>query len=177
MPASARTTVCSAIVIASLGTASELRAQSAGQTPACALLTVDDVRKATGRSEYPRSSDGDQLGEGAGGDSSCQYGGSSFAPGPHAPMVSFVLIPGKNWTKTSRGFRLAQGCTREDVKGVGEDAFFESCPTRSKRGPPLYAKVGTNDIIVQMDIEPPATAESTTQLVIAVAKAAAAKLR
>jgi hypothetical protein len=176
MPALARTTVCSAIVIAFLA-ASELRAQSGGPTPACALLTVDDVRKATGRSEYPRSSDGDQLGEGAGGGSSCQYGGSSFAPGPHAPMVSFVLIPGKNWTKTSRGFKLAQGCTREDVKGVGEDAFFESCPTRSRRGPPLYAKVGTNDIIVQMDVEPPATVESTKQLVIAVAKAAVAKLR
>ena len=167
-----------ALVLACLVTVSELRAQSGRPTPACALLTVDDVRKATGRTEYPRASDGDQLGEGAGGGSSCQYGGSSFAPGPHAPMVSFVLIPGKNWTKTSRGFKLAQGCTREDVKGIGDDAFFEVCPApRSKRSPPLYAKVGTNDIIVQIDVEPPSTVESAKQQVIALAKAAAAKLR
>jgi len=64
------------------------------------------------------------------------------------------------------------------VAGVGDDAFFESCPNpKLTRSAPLYVKVGTNDLIVQLDIKTPATEASARTTVIAVAKAAVAKLR
>jgi hypothetical protein len=61
---------------------------------------------------------------------------------------------------------------------VGDDAFFEVCPIpRPTRSAPLYVKIGTNDFIIQMDIEAPATATSVKDTVIAIAKAAVAKVR
>ncbi|MBM3802527.1 MAG: hypothetical protein FJW26_09505 [Acidimicrobiia bacterium] len=147
-------------------------------TQACALLSVAEIRKITGRDNYPEHVDGDPLGEGAGDGSSCQYGGESFMPGDHPPMLSLVLISGKGWTEKSRSFKLREGCKRDSVAGVGDDAFFESYPNpKLKRSAPLYVKVGTNDLIVQLDIKPPATEASARTTVIAVAKAAVAKLR
>lgn len=147
-------------------------------TPACALLSVAEIRSITGRADYPDHVDGDPDGEGAGGGSSCQYGGATMMPGPYPPLLSVVLIKGKDWTARSRGFPLPAGCSREPVAGVGDDAFFESCPaSKSKRSPPLYVKAGTNDLIVQMDVDPPATQASVSPLVIAIAKAAVQKLR
>ena len=93
-------------------------------------------------------------------------------------MLSFVLIPGKNWTERRSSFKLQEGCKRKPVAGVGDNAFFESCPTpKLKRSAPLYVKVGANDLIVQLDIKEPATEASARSTVIAVAKAAAARLR
>ncbi len=166
------------------GAVSALLAQSPGQqaktapTPACALLSAAEIRKITGNQNYPNHVDGDPLGEGAGGGSSCQYGGQTMMPGDYPPMLSFVLIPGKGYTERRRTFKLSEGCTREPVVGVGDNAFFESCPnSKLKRSAPLYVKAGTNDIIVQLDIKPPATEASARSTVIAVAKAAVAKLR
>ena len=166
------------------GAVSALSAQSLGQqaktapTPACALLSAAEIRKITGRTNYPDHVDGDPLGEGAGGGSSCQYGGQTMMPGDYPPMLSFVLIPGKGWTERRPQLQAPEGCTREPVAGVGDNAFFESCPTpKLKRSAPLYVKAGTNDLIVQLDIKEPATEASARSTVIAVAKAAVAKLR
>jgi hypothetical protein len=75
------------------------------------------------------------------------------------------------------GSALPAGCQREAVAGVGEDAFFESCPaSRSQRFPPLYVRAGTNDLILQMDVEPPATVAAVRQTLIAIAQAAVRKL-
>lgn len=146
-------------------------------TPACALLSVAEVRTITGRPEYPDFVDGDPDGDGAGGGSSCQYGGASMMPGVHAPLLSVVLIKGKDWTARSRSGTLPAGCQREAVAGVGDEAFFESCPaSRLKRSAPLYVRAGTNDLILQMDVEPPATEAAVRQTVIAIAKAAVLNL-
>lgn len=152
---------------------------AAPPTPACALLTVADIRTATGRADYPNDVEGDPEVEGAAGGSSCQYGGATTTtPGNHAPLVSLVLIKGKNWTAQTRGMALPAGCTREPVTGVGDEAFLQSCPTsKSMRSSPLYVKVGANDLIVQMDIEPPATQATVGPIVMAVARAAVKKLR
>jgi hypothetical protein len=175
----ARTTsVATTLLGAALAVASgaRLSAQS-GPTPACALLSASEIRKATGIEAYGNGHNGDQEGEGAGGGSSCQYGGGSLT-GPDAPLLSLVLIRGKGYTESARKMKLPAGCTRETVRGVGDQAFFENCPIpNSRRSPPLYVKAGSNDLIVQMDIEPPATAASVKLTVIAVAKAAAAKLQ
>jgi len=87
-----------------------------------------------------------------------------------------VLIDGKNYTKT---MPMARGCKKEAVPGVGDEAFFEVCPStgRLSRTPPLYVKAGTRDLIVQMDIDAPDTDATIRPKVIAVAKAAAAKVR
>ena len=170
--------------LAALAAALALTARSAAAqtpappTPACGLLSVAEVRQLTGRSDYPDWVDGDAEGEGAGGGSSCQYGGATGRPGGDPPLLSVVLITGKNWTEASRGFPLREGCRREPVAQVGDDAFFEFCPdSRTRRSSPLYVKAGTSDLIVQIDVEPPATEASVRPVVLAVARAAVRTLR
>jgi hypothetical protein len=139
---------------------------------------VAEIRAITGRADYPDAVDGDPEGEGAGGGSSCMYGGRTLIPGPYPPMLGFVLIRGKSWTERHRTTTLPPGCQRVLVAGVGDDAYFEFCPaSRSTRSPPLYVKAGTNDLIVQIDVDPPLTQASARPIVIAVAKAAVLKLR
>lgn len=165
-----------ALLVMALGAVPVLAAQDA-PTPACALLSVAEVRTITGRQNYPDHVDGDPDGEGFGGGSSCQYGGLSMLPGG-APMLSVVLIKGQNWIEPGRRSTLPEGCRREPVAGVGEAAFFESCTaSRLRRSAPLYVKAGTNELIVQMDLEPPATEASVRPIVIAIAQAAVLKLR
>jgi hypothetical protein len=146
--------------------------------PACALLSVAEIRKITGRQEYDHPWAAADPGEGVGGGSACVYEYPVTAlDGP--PPIGFTLISGKDWTQSRRGVRLLDGCTRDPVKGVGDDAYFESCPSKTakKRTDPLYVKVGPNDLIVQMDVKAPATEASSRPTVIALARALAAKLR
>jgi hypothetical protein len=171
------------MVLGCAGAASRLRdempsPQFGKPTPACALLSIDEIRKATGRQDYPPGSNGDQLGEGVGGGSSCQYGGDTFSPGDHPPMLSLVLIPGKRYTETRRAGKLRPGCSIEAVSGLGDEAFFESCADpKPIRSAPLFVKVGANDLIFQLDVKPPATPASLKPTLIAVARAAVGKLR
>jgi hypothetical protein len=164
---------------ATAATLSQLSAQSAtsAPTPACGVLSVAEVRKITGYPAYLDYVDGDPPGEGAGGGSSCQFSGPVFGT-DKAPLVSLVLIPGKDYTTGRRALKLPEGCTLEDAKGLGDDAFFQNCPDpRSKRSSPLFVKVGANDLILQMDIEPPATAAKVRETVLELARAAVAKMR
>ena len=146
-------------------------------TPACALLSVAEVRKLTGHQNYPDHVDGDKLGEGLGGGSSCQYGGMSMNPAMNAPLLSVVLIPrpkGQPRPAYQRGLKLGEGCQRKNAPGVGDDAVIEACPT--SRGPIVYASVGANDLLVEIDAKPP-TDPAAMAAVIAVAKAAAANVK
>jgi hypothetical protein len=152
-----------------IGTApgSDLRAQGAGN-PACGLLTAADLEQAT-RQAYDAASPGDEMGQGAGGGASCQWGDPA---GQDLPMISVVLIPSngkKSYTQVSRGFKAQPGCVREPVSGVGDDAFVETCPRG--RGPAVYFRKGTNDGIVQVDVIKPATPASVKPKAIALAKA------
>lgn len=144
--------------------------------PACALLTTAEVRAASGH-DYDAGDEGDAPGEGLGGGSSCQWGGAGFGPGKRLPMLGLVLIPRRQQSFTEAGLRRKprEGCTREQVRGLGELAYVEVC-ARS-RGPVVYVKVGAHDLVVQLDAEPPATAASVKPALLAVARAAAAKLR
>lgn len=159
-------------------TARELPAQpAAAPTPACALLSVDEVRKITGQPAYAKAW-GMGPGEAVGGGSSCAYeeGDASLE---RLPMIGFTLISGKGWTKRRRTMGLPGGCQRVAVKSVGDDAFYESCPSKAakRRVDPLYVQVGPNDLVVEMDVRPPATEDSARQTVVALAKAVAAKLQ
>ena len=150
--------------------------------PACAVLSAEDVRTITGFPGYRTPSPGDPPGQGAGGGASCQF----ESPGPtvdekgnavnlKGPLLSLVLIEGKNYTHT---MSIGNGCRKEPAPGVGDEAYFEVCPTRMRsRTAPLYVKAGTRDLILQMDIDEPDTDASLRPKLIALAKAAAARLR
>jgi hypothetical protein len=166
--------------------AGELSAQSskpqnqpAAGTPApvCPLMSVAEVRKITGLDDYAEPWEVGP-GEGVGGGSACVYEGAASSLN-EPPMIGFTLIQGKNWTQARRKVKLLPGCKHEPVKGVGDDAFFESCPSKSakRRVDPLYVKVGSKDLIIQMDLKPPATEASSRPTVIAFAKAVAAKVQ
>jgi hypothetical protein len=152
-----------------IGTApgSVLQAQGIGN-PACGLLTAADLEQATGQA-YDAPSPGDEMGQGAGGGASCQWGDPV---GQGLPMISVVFIPSngkKSYTEASRGLKGQPGCAREPVSGVGEDAFVETC--LSGRGPTVYFRKGKNDGVVQVDVIKPATPASVKPKAIALAKA------
>jgi len=151
--------------------------------PACDILSPEELRTITGYPGYKQPSPGDAPGQGAGGGASCQYQGGltvdakGKAVNEKGPLISLVVIDGRNYTKTRP---IARGCKNEAVSGVGDVGFFEICPSTAAaatRTPVLFVKSGSKDLIVQMDIEPPETAATTQAKVIAVAKAAAAKIR
>jgi hypothetical protein len=145
-------------------------------TPVCPLLSVAEVRKITGLDDYAEPWEVGP-GEGIGGGSACVYEGAASSL-DEPPMIGFTLIQGKNWTQGRRKVKLLPGCKQEPVKGVGDDAFFESCPNSPRRrSDPLYVKVGSNDLIVEMGVKEPATKASVRPTVIAFAKAVAAKVR
>ena len=150
----------------------DLKAQEAGN-PACSLLTAADFKQATGQS-YDEASPGDDMGEGAGGGASCQWGDPGSAG---LPMVSVVLIPSngkKSYTEVSRSFKAQPGCVREPVSGLGDAAFVESCPRN--RGPVVRFRKGANDAIVQLDARKSSTAASVKATAVALAKAVATHL-
>jgi len=154
----------------------ELSAQS-DDTPACKLLSVAEVQKITGISSYARAW-GMPLGQATGGGSSCAFQ-EAMSSLERLPMIGFTLVPGKGWTQRRRTMRLPVGCSRVQVAGVGDDAFYESCPTTGtkRRLEPLFVKVGSNDLVVEMDIRAPVTEESARKAVVALAKNVAAKLK
>ena len=164
--------------------ASRVQGRGPAPNPACALLTPAEIRSLTGFPGYQNPSPGDAPGEGAGGGASCQYSKPLFpaidasgkpVPSGKGPMLSIVLIDGKDYTRTAR---LGPGCTKESVSGVGDEAHFVVCASsRVPRTAPLYVKAGSKDLIVQLDIEPPDTEAAMRPKTIAIAKAAAAKLR
>ena len=63
---------------------------------------------------------------------------------------------------------------REAVAGVGDAAHFDACTTAAQV---LLVNVGTFDVMVAMRASPPATAATLRPRLIAIGKAAAAKLR
>jgi hypothetical protein len=164
------------------GAAAAPQKPGGSSNPACALLTVDEIRKITGFPGYSQPSPGDALGEGVGGGASCQYernlfqvvGGKAVIP-PKGPLLSIVIINGKNYTQS---VPIGKGCHKETVAGVGDAAFFEVCPPgKLKRTAPLYVKAGSTDLLLQLDIEAPDTDASLRPKLVALARAAIAKVR
>jgi hypothetical protein len=175
------TVVCAAYLSPSL--VGHANAQAPAQdtqtspNPACALLSTAEVRRATAKN-YDDGSEGDALGEGAGGGASCQWGVPSFRPGADLPLLSLVFIPKPpNGSHTEKALKAKPfpGCTRETLRGIGDLAFVETC--ERSRGPVAYVKTGPNDLIVQADPEEGKPLASAKPVIIAVAKAAAVKAR
>ncbi len=151
---------------------------TAAKNPACALLGVAEIRKLTGREDYDHPWAAAAPGEGIGGGSSCAYEGPATSL-KEPPMIGFTLIDGKDYARRHATTKLPPGgrCKREPVKGVGDEAYFECCPCSSRSAPNLWVKVGSNDLVINADVEPPATETSVKSTMISMAKALAAKLR
>ncbi len=145
--------------------------------PACALLTAEEIRAATGR-DYDRPTPGDDMGEGIGGGASCQWGGPSFMPGEARPLLSVVFIPPGSrgsYTESSLQRPPMKGCTRETLRGVGDLGYLEIC--ERDRGAVAYIKAGRNDVMVQADPEEGKPPASSRPVVLALAKTVVAKAR
>lgn len=182
MPQTVRTAIVLFAAILTSGALSKICAQATrgeearSANPACALLTIDEVRKATGRQDYTNASAGDAPGEGIGGGSSCQYGAGWTADGP--PEFGLVLIPlnGKpSRTESDLRAKPRSGCERERLSGIGDVAYLQLCSVHT--GLEAYVKSGASELIVIMRTRSPATLASVKPLVVAIARAAAAKLR
>jgi len=151
---------------------------NAAKNPACALLSVAEIRKITGREDYERPWSAADPGEGIAGGSACAYEGAA-ASLKEPPTIGFTLISGADYTQRHSTTKLPPGgqCKRESVKALGDAAYFECCPCSSKRAPALWVKMGTNDLIIDAEVEAPATEASVRSTMISMARALEAKLR
>lgn len=143
--------------------------------PACALLSVDEVRQITAEPAYTGPSPGENDTGQAGGTASCQYGGRSATGGKSTARISVTLIPkGIKAAEAQRKQPLRAGCTREDVKDLGDDGLYEAC--EAGPGAVVVTRKGASDVLVQIQVKP-GTDPAAKATVIALARAALAKVR
>lgn len=152
--------------------AAGLEAQSTNR--ACALLTDSEIDAATGL-DYDEAEPVDDPGPS--GTASCLWGGASFAAGAARPQIGVMLtqmLP----RAANAPFPAAPpgaGCTRETLRGIGDNAYIETC--EKSRGPMTYVKAGRNRIMLQLDPERGQPLASAKPALIALAKAAAARAK
>jgi hypothetical protein len=159
----------------------ELAAQGnggAGATdPACPLVTEKEVEAATGM-DYRPGEEIDQEYENIEGGTTCMWGGPSMVNDdlPEINVTFIAASPRGSHTERRRKQRLAAGCTREPVSGVGDNAFAEICG-RGLYGVSVYARTGKNDVLVSVYEMRGLAKASVKPAAIALARAAAARVR
>ena len=141
----------------------ELAAQSSGGSAqpanfACPLVTEKEVEAATGLDYDPGSPIEAQY-ESIPGAATCHWGGPSgglSATGvmvrDDKPEIGITLIgdsPRGSYTEAQRKQRPLRGCTREPVRGIGNDAFAEICE-QPLYGVSVYARTGKRDVLVRV---------------------------
>ena len=122
----ALTAVLSAMLSAGLVAQSDKR--DAPTSPACPLLTDQELDTATGLDYGP--GEAMDIGQGAFGGSTCLWGGMGADPAKDLPQIGVVFIPpGSRGSHTDfyRARTPEAGCTREALRGVGDVAFVDSC--------------------------------------------------
>jgi hypothetical protein len=130
----------------------------AGPTnPACALVTEKEVEAATGLDYEPGRAIGAQY-ESTPGGVTCRWGGPGggltatgglfFDNKPEILVRLIVDSPHGSHTEWQRKQQLWQGCTREPVRGVADDAFAEIC--NEGRYVSVYARTGSRDVLVNV---------------------------
>ena len=149
-------------------------AQATSANRACALLTDREIDAATGL-DYDGADPVDDPGPA--GTASCQWGGSSFAPGAARPQIGVMLtqmLP-KAVNAPFPAGPPGAGCRREELGGVGDKAFIDTC--ERSRGPIANVKVGRNRIMLQLDPERGKPLASAKPALVALARAAAARAK
>ena len=165
-----------------------LSARLVGQTddpnsltnPACALLTDQELDRATGMDFGPAEAF-DKVGHGVFGGATCLWGGVwNQDSAKSLPQIGVSFIPpGPRGSNTE--YYLAKkpdaGCTRETLQGVGDKAFADSCQgtLSSVR---VYLKAGRNDVFLSVDlIDKRSPLSWAHPIAVALAKAAAQKAK
>ena len=170
------------VVVAAAACALSTHAPRAGaqgkKVDPCSLLSAADVKRITGRTNYDPADRGDP-GDGVGGGDPCTWSHlSRGAADPAPPTVSVVAI-----TPNQRGryfdfkktYKLAPGCAREAVPGLGVDAFVETCPRDPEL--PVYLRGSKQDVVVGVEVKPIGTPAQAKAVAIALAKAVAPKIK
>lgn len=145
---------------------------------ACALVTEKEVEAATGM-DYPPGDDIEPEYEHIEGGATCMWGGPGGFVREDLPEINVTFIAASasgSHTERRRKQRLAPGCTRESVRGVGDVAFAEICEGKLF-GVSVYARTGSNDVLVSAYATKGLTKASVKPAAIALAKAAAARAR
>ena len=158
----------------------KLTAQGNGRTagpthPACSLVTEKEVEAATGM-DYRPGKEIDQEYQIIPGGATCMWGGPSMVA-EDLPEINVTFLAASargSHTERRRKQRLAPGCTRESVRGVGDVAFAEICEGELY-GVSVYARTGSNDVLVSAYEMKGLSKASVKPAAIALAKAAAAR--
>jgi len=168
----------------------ELAAQgSAGRGKAtgsaCALVTEKEVEAATGM-DYPPGDEIEQEYVPIQGGATCMWGGPAGLLSAAGVVVSkdlpeinvtFIAAGARgSHTEQRRKLRLAPKCTRESVRGVGDDAFAEICDG-ALYGVSVYARTGRNDVLVSAYAMKGLAKAAVKPAAVALAKAAAARAK
>jgi hypothetical protein len=160
----------------------ELTAQGNGSSakptsPACPLVTQKEVEAATGV-DYRPGKEIDQKYQNIEGGATCMWGGPSMVAEDLPEIdVTFIAASARgSHTERRRKQRLGPGCTREPVRGVGDAAFIEICE-KGLYGVSVYARTGSNDVLVSAYAMKGLAKTSVKPAAIALAKAAAARAK
>jgi hypothetical protein len=152
---------------------------------ACALVTEKEVEAATAM-DYRPGDELEQEYESIEGGATCMWGGpwgglnaAGVLVREDLPEINVTFIaagPRGSHTERRRKLRLAPGCTREPVRGVGDDAFAEICDG-ALYGVSVYARTGSNDVLVSAYAMKGLAKGAVKPAAIALAKAAAARAK
>lgn len=167
MPRCARAVLALALTLTGIGAGAALAQMPAKPQPAdasaagaCSLLTREEVKKLSG---------GDQLFNMVpeeeqpliGGGSSCTYAGVVIQLDPFSPAMLDAQ-------------RAKDAAAFEPVAEIGSSAYFRHNKTADQAE--LFATVGGRVLLVQVSIVAPATLDEVRPRVLALAKAAAARV-
>jgi hypothetical protein len=180
-----------ALTLQQAATASaELAAQASGghgkpTGSACALVTEKEVEAATSM-DYPPGDEIEQEYVPIEGGATCMWGGpggglsaTGVVVRQDLPEINVTFIAAGargSHTEQRRKLRLAPKCTRESVRGVGEDAFAEICDG-ALYGVSVYARTGRNDVLVSAYAMKGLAKAAVKPTAITLAKAAAARAK
>jgi hypothetical protein len=146
--------------------------------PACALVTEKEVEAATGLDYGPGKYFGQEY-ETIEGAATCMWGGPGGFTREDRPEMHVIFIAASargSHTEWRRKQRLRTGCTREPVRGVGDDGFVETCPDNILDAS-VYARTGNNDVLVRVYQTHGMSKASVEPVAIALAKAAASRAK
>lgn len=169
-----RTTVLALAIQQAAALAADLGAQRPAEASnvACALVTEQDVEKATGL-DYGPGEHFDELNVDAS-KATCVWVVEDL---PEIGIDFFPASAGGSRTEARARAKPRAQCTRESVRGVGETAFVETC-AGSIASASVYARTGRSDIAVAVYLKPGESMPSPIRSVaIALARAAAARAK
>ena len=169
-----RTTVLALAIQQAASLAAELGAQGAAapSNVACALVTEQEVEKATGL-DYGPGEHFDELNVDAS-KATCVWVVEDL---PEIGIEFFPAGAGGSRTEARARVKPRTQCTRESVRGIGETAFVETC-AGSISSASVYARTGRSDIAVVVYLKPGESMPSAIKPVaIALARAAAARAK